>query len=182
VNKLSLFEAWASWCAGNRVDGSVLWWFTILWWGRIGKGLELFAGLTIIAEIIGPEGLRAFGDSLRTQKSFKHLLTRLFDQPLISGLGFFSILFALGYFVRLLLRGDDQLFLLISPVLAIPLMLVAMVALMIIFVVLDLLCSLADLLLRMIATAFQSPNLNRAIKLLGAFLLLLGFHFDLLSE
>jgi hypothetical protein len=58
-----LVEIWRTWLSGESVTDSELWGVSMLWWGRIGKLLQLFAALTIVVEIVGPERLRRFGRS-----------------------------------------------------------------------------------------------------------------------
>jgi hypothetical protein len=41
-----------------------LWSVPILWWGRAGDILQFFGGITVLAEIIGPQRIRSFGQSL----------------------------------------------------------------------------------------------------------------------
>src|SRR5579864_3431403 len=59
-----LIEVWGHWTYGDRTDQLFLWGLSMLWWGRIGKLLELAAGLTVVAEIVGPERLRGYAHSL----------------------------------------------------------------------------------------------------------------------
>jgi len=68
---LGLVAAWNSWAHGGSVADSVLWGMRILWWGRIGKIAEVVSALTVIAEIVGPERLRATGHSLRGKFEFR---------------------------------------------------------------------------------------------------------------
>jgi len=64
MRTLTYLEAWKLWLAGQTVQDSLLWGAKILWWGRLGKVVEFLAATTIIADIIGPERLRKFGNSL----------------------------------------------------------------------------------------------------------------------
>ena len=67
--EVGLLEAWRLWFSGNLTSDSLLWGvMKILWWGRIGKVIVLAAALTIVVDIIGPERLRSFGESLHTKK------------------------------------------------------------------------------------------------------------------
>ncbi|WNV90302.1 hypothetical protein [Umezawaea sp. Da 62-37] len=56
-----LWDLWHHWLSGKKVDEGHLWGLSILAWGRIGKGLQFLAGLTVILDLIGPERLRLFG-------------------------------------------------------------------------------------------------------------------------
>ena len=64
TSQMNLFEAWTLWTRGHLTEDAVLWGIKLLWWARIGKLLQCAAGVTILAEIIGPERLRLFGNSL----------------------------------------------------------------------------------------------------------------------
>lgn len=66
MNGIGLMEAWRLWLAGKSVSTLSLWGLEILWWGRVGKMVQFAAALTIVAEIIGPERLRNFGNSLHS--------------------------------------------------------------------------------------------------------------------
>ena len=71
MNEVTLWEAWKLWLSGHQVHDSLLWGVNILWWGRIGKLIQLLAALTIIAEIIGPQRLRSFGNSMHATFTLK---------------------------------------------------------------------------------------------------------------
>ncbi|MGB7923383.1 MAG: hypothetical protein WCF57_09080 [Pyrinomonadaceae bacterium] len=64
MNELSYFEAWHHWLNGENVSNYYLWSFQIIWWGRIGKLVSFISALAVIAELIGPDRLRNFGESL----------------------------------------------------------------------------------------------------------------------
>jgi hypothetical protein len=57
-------KAWELWYQARLPDDAVLWGLTILWWGRVGKLAQFFGAALIVAEIIGPERLRQYGESL----------------------------------------------------------------------------------------------------------------------
>jgi hypothetical protein len=57
-------EAWRLWAQGELDPHALLWGLQLFWWGRIGKALQLIAGAMIVIEIVGPERLRRFGESL----------------------------------------------------------------------------------------------------------------------
>src|SRR5438067_2493779 len=67
MNNISLWQAWALWLSGDSPHEMYLWGMKILWWGRIGKVVAFVASLTILADIIGPERLRVFGNRLHTK-------------------------------------------------------------------------------------------------------------------
>jgi hypothetical protein len=58
---IGIVEAWSQWAAGTLSHDSHLWGLNILWWGRIGKVLELLSGAIIVADIMGPDRLRQYG-------------------------------------------------------------------------------------------------------------------------
>jgi hypothetical protein len=63
-DEMTLTEAWRLWAQGHLTEDTVLWGLRLLWWARIGKLLQCAGGATIVAEIIGPDRLRVFGNSL----------------------------------------------------------------------------------------------------------------------
>lgn len=73
VHNLSYGEAWAAWLAGQQLSGHVLWGVSMVWWGRIGDILQAMGALTVLAEIIGADRLRFFGNSLHSALTFKHV-------------------------------------------------------------------------------------------------------------
>ena len=63
---VTLAQAWHHWWTVGQLDSetTLLWGHRLLWWARAGKVAQAVGGLTIIAEIIGAERLRAFGNSM----------------------------------------------------------------------------------------------------------------------
>lgn len=61
---VTLLEAWQVWLSGQPTNELILWGVSIFWWGRIGKILQTVGFVTLIAEIIGPERIRAFRNSI----------------------------------------------------------------------------------------------------------------------
>jgi hypothetical protein len=59
------------------VSNYVLWNIQILWWGRIGKSISFFSAFTIIAEIIGPQHLKEFGNSLHSRFDFEKTINSI---------------------------------------------------------------------------------------------------------
>ncbi|MBF9131908.1 hypothetical protein I0C86_23515 [Plantactinospora sp. S1510] len=57
------WQAWNEWAGGASVSSMPLWGLTVIWWARIGKLLQFAAGLTVVLDLIGPQRLRAFGQS-----------------------------------------------------------------------------------------------------------------------
>jgi hypothetical protein len=70
-----LIEAWLLWFAGRLGDTYILWGIQLLWWGRIGKLLQLLAILTAVIEVVGAERLKEFGNRLHGTFSLQKLLT-----------------------------------------------------------------------------------------------------------
>jgi len=57
---IAFIDAQGGWWDGAEITNSQLLGLEVRWWARIGKALQLLAGLVIIIEIIGLEGLRRF--------------------------------------------------------------------------------------------------------------------------
>ena len=67
LTALSLGEAWTLWFSNQLTSDATIWGVSLLWWGRLGKILQFVGGVTVVAEIIGPHRIRAFGQSLHTR-------------------------------------------------------------------------------------------------------------------
>ena len=70
VTDVSYFDAWHRWFSGENVANYHLWMFQIVWWGRVGKLVSFISALTVIAELIGAERIRGFGESLHGRFTF----------------------------------------------------------------------------------------------------------------
>lgn len=68
-----LFQAWAQWYSHQVVD-NILWGRPIWWWGRIGNVLMFVSGMTLVADLVGPERISAFAEQLRQLIRPKHLM------------------------------------------------------------------------------------------------------------
>ena len=68
---MGLGDAWTLWLHGQLSPTLTLWGVKIFWWARFGKALQVIAGITILAEIIGAENLRKFGNSLHNGMSIE---------------------------------------------------------------------------------------------------------------
>jgi hypothetical protein len=77
MDHAGVWQAWKLWSSGKLTDDFLLYGIRLLWWGRIGKGLELIGGLTIVLDIIGPERLRLLGRSLHTYLPYEVLIKAL---------------------------------------------------------------------------------------------------------
>lgn len=65
MNEISIVDAWVLWLSGHLSPDLMIWGVSIFWWGRLGKIMQAIGAITIIADIIGPEKIRAFGASLQ---------------------------------------------------------------------------------------------------------------------
>jgi hypothetical protein len=205
---VGLDDAWRHWLSGDSLEQARLWGINILWWGRIGRLLEFAAALTIIAEIIGPERLRAFGRSLRTRVTARRAL----------GLAWATLLWAWVWIYEQVIHDEDvtetreragkyrstaKLHIVVSILLVFPTayllwrwggwgatfwtVLVAPAVAIPATVVLVLGWTLPGialewLLVRPVARILDREALDKWIKSGSALMLLVGFHFDLLSS
>ena len=65
MSDISLIEAWRLWWSGASVLNFSLLGIPVLWLGRGGKFIEFIGAATVVADIIGPDKLRAFATQLR---------------------------------------------------------------------------------------------------------------------
>ena len=212
MNQVSLFEAWRQWLSGNLVHESVLWGFSILWWGRIGKIVQFAAALTIIADIIGPERLRLFGNSLHGAFSLKKVDYYLHDafahtkatwnyvrapsekvaEALAAVKEFKSDHINMFVCLGLTILGGFFLWprlggwlTIISAAVGYFVLLVSISPVMTILTlfVVSLLGLLIDfLIVEPIAWIIERPHIDKWVKIMAVILLILGFHFDLLAS
>ncbi len=73
---MSLWDLWREWAAGNSTLEFELWGLEMLWWGRIGKILQLLGALTVLAEIVGPERLESTAVALKEASPFTGMVDR----------------------------------------------------------------------------------------------------------
>lgn len=66
-----LFELWEIWLSGKVPETATLWGKEIYFWGRIGSSIQLVTALFIIAQFIGAERIRSFGQSLNNLPALK---------------------------------------------------------------------------------------------------------------
>jgi hypothetical protein len=179
-----------------------MWGHPIWWWGRVGKVLQFLAAFTIIAEIIGAEQIRTFGHSLHGKLTVKSALKRIrspwkwsrdfFKEQnqhtsnltaerlywplrwIVIGIGFYFIVFywTPGWITFALLPVWFLIGLFLTP------MLVAVI--LNCFAFLGLLIDFG--LIEPTAWIIDREHLDKWIKIGSIFLLLAGFHFDLLSS
>ncbi|MEO3926925.1 hypothetical protein ABGB07_24080 [Micromonosporaceae bacterium B7E4] len=58
------WDLWSRWWSGQSIQDLSMFGLPIVVWGRIGKAMQYLGGLTVVAEIVGPERFRSFGDRL----------------------------------------------------------------------------------------------------------------------
>lgn len=205
---VGLLDAWRHWFLGESLDPLYLWGISIFWWGRIGKVLEFAAGLTIVAEIIGPERLRRFGRSMRTHVTARRAWSLAWatlrwawvwiNEQVIHDLDIEKTTQRAGEY-----RSSAKLHIVVSILLLFPTLyflwrwggwggafwvwLVAPVAAIPVTVCLVLAYALPGIALewlfvRPVAGILDREALDKWIKSGSALAFLVGFHFDLLSS
>lgn len=164
---ITLLEAWGQWFSGNTVPGQAeLWGVSVLWWGRIGKALAFLAGATVILDIIGPERLREWS----RRKEDVEAAAGWF------GMALFVPLFGAGTFFVLWLFDESTSH--VPPLLSIMFGLVTFVVYLAVYLILDTSIKLGEQFARLL----DRPRPAQAIRIGGAALLVIGFHFDLLAS
>lgn len=61
VGRADLAAVVSSWATGKQTSAIALWGLPMLWWGRIGKIMQFFAGCIVVLDLVGPDRLRAAG-------------------------------------------------------------------------------------------------------------------------
>ena len=168
------------WFKGAHVDNSVLWGLKILWWGRIGKGAEFLAATVIVMEILGPERVRAFGRSLRPVAADKLI-------EWLAGRWILHLVFIVaGLTICFLFLVQIRIWVETAPALASVSMIVffaLVIGLLFLWIwSITALGRVAAVVFNTVATTLRFPLLDKVVKLAALFLLLFGFHFDLLSS
>lgn len=212
MHSVGLIEAWQLWFSGKLPDDSLLWGHTILFWGRLGKGIEFVAALTIVFEIIGSERLRRFGDSLHEGFSLQKAQNLIRYARRWHKAWWRILLFRAGAVYSFKEFEDIEYWRrLVFGVLVSPLFVLCMYRIVttrrfvlwgIIFVISSLLCSLASaaltvvivivfsvlsviidwFLIEPVAWFLERPRLDKLIKVGSLVVLGVGFHFDLLAS
>jgi len=206
MHDISFTEAYNIWVSGNSLNGYAIWGISIIWLGRIGKILSFFSATTIIAEILGPDQIRQFGNSLHNVSDFRALIIKSFRSLIWLGI----------VLKRLFIRGSDSkpdgseiktviwlytfslfpciaffLFLISNGVgILASLFFAATIGLLLSVIATFLFFSLGSLLLALIDFLFIKPlawilerkSLDKIVKILSLFLLLLGAFLDMLSS
>lgn len=197
---MNLIEIWREWANGTSVLHMELWGVDVLWWGRIGKVLQFVGALTVILDIIGPERLLGFGESLRTASPFDGMVDRARQRwnpiwewakrrikpaevPTRLELG-------RGAVVRLVVQTATVvigfavavLFTSWGWILVLAVLLSGVAALALAAVVSFVGRAVFVLVIRPFATVIAQPRIDAWAKSVGALLLMAGFHFDLLAS
>lgn len=71
METVDLISAWRIWARGEPTNSFQLWWWSILWWGRIGKLLAAAGIFGFALEIIGHKRIESFGFWLKTSISIE---------------------------------------------------------------------------------------------------------------
>ncbi|MEU8209469.1 hypothetical protein AB0B85_09740 [Micromonospora sp. NPDC049044] len=70
----TLGTVWAAWWSGKSTTDMRLWWWPMLFWSRLGKGIQLLAGLVVILDVIDLDRLRRSAVTLDSRGRALHLL------------------------------------------------------------------------------------------------------------
>lgn len=205
------FEAWGLWLDQKDISTFNLWGWSIQSWGRAGKLIQLFSGLVILAEIIGPESIRRFGRELladKTTTSIKEISEIPFE--ILDNDNFFNEKFSKSpklkfifntfrsiaaaiYFIASIsiLYFSIQIFAEINIILALILsfasiFVFAFLVLSAIYaaqkIIYHSLNFINSFLLIPVAKILENKSIDKILKFFSLILLLIGFHFDFLSS
>jgi len=64
MEEISYITAWSLWFDGKLDNNFIIGPFSIIWWGRIGKVLQLLASFTLLIDIVGATKVYDFGKSI----------------------------------------------------------------------------------------------------------------------
>lgn len=206
---MTILGAWDLWFQCRLPDHEVLWGVTILWWGRYGKVAEFFGAALIVADIIGPEKLRSWGDGLHQFASLSFVRKMFLDARTFVRDFLRGNTRTLADYVEVLSRHKTGIFSVVIGYLLVALgvyeiwlanlpwwqfVLAAVISIILIFAISPLFGVVAvftmglfglvidKLIITPIARALMQPDLERAIKILSFLSLIVGFHFDLLAS
>ena len=185
MQEVGYFEAWSAWANGST-EQLTLWGHTMLFWGRAGKIVQFAAALAIVAEILGPERIRAYGASMKTV-SLESLFHSVTDQKSNSAVLIIAPAVPLALAAAYYAVGWISYWFGPRPVLYFWLGLVIFALLFIPAAYLSVLLVwggsvLLDKALRGVARALEQPKVERVVKAVSAVLLVVGFQFDLLAS
>ena len=193
MGEVSYIDVWRIWFAGKETSTYVLWGIELLWWGRVGKIVQLIAALTVIAEIIGPDKLRSFGESLHPKTTrtlsarFDRATTfygRVADFPLGNWLLLLiTMMLTAGMFqiLNAMIGLPNSKWLLI-PFFILSLVMGVTVGFLFILIVMSIGLIIDVCIIRPIVKLLETTYLDKVIKVFSIIVLLVGFHFDLLAS
>lgn len=148
------------WFAGQQVPGdAVLWWMSVRWWSRAGQLAAFLGGATVVLDLIGPERLRELG---RGSRKFHNSMGE--PAPLRWILGNLAVSGLAAYLIIVTAVNLG----LAEAVVAAASWLVANA----VFIYGG----------TVVAKILDSPRPAQALRYVGVALLLVGFHFSLLSS
>ena len=209
MESVGFFEAWQLWGSGEEITDRRMGWWSILWWGRIGKLLGLAGIVLIVAQLVGPCRLNALVKSLRDQLDFpaiwvpfRRVIVRMTrDEQLMTDSLWYVISTAVGSLVvgAILLAASGAVLLWTSSsgdIFGGPLWkdIVAVVSIVFFaFTSLSSLMLLIPLSVATLATVLVSPievlarllrggKLADATRIATVFIILTGFQFDILAS
>ena len=174
MKEINYLEAWQLWFSGQQTNGFLLWGLQILWWGRIGKVIQLVSALAILVEIIGVERVRTFGQSIHRDftiwqmwRNIKATLQQFSRER--SALSRKSNYHAIAEQISFLTRW-------ISFVIRKLLLVMEQGSFMFIYLLFN------SCVVEPLAWTLERPYVDKVIKLVSVLMLLIGFHFDLLAS
>ena len=206
---MTIFRAWDLWFHSRLPDETVLWGITILWWGRYGKVAEFFGAALIVADIIGPEKLRSWGDGLHQFASPSFVREMFLDARTFVRNFLRGETRTLADYVEVLGRHKTGIFAVVTGYLIVALALyeiwlaslpwwqfvvLGVISIIATFTISPLFGVVAvftiglfglvidKLIITPVARALMQSDLERAIKILSFLSLIVGFHFDLLAS
>lgn len=210
MNCDGLLAAWQLWIQGTEPKACVWLGASILWWGRIGKLLQLASALLIIAEIAGPDRLRSLGAAMRALNVFNHASTAAHVIKKFVKDGFTpnfpggSNQYMNSPGAKLILRANFVVTLVItiefgvwlastgipplqaflwSAVFVIPAHAIAPLSVVLLALLVSTFAQLLErIVLNPIAQILQIGHADPWIKAIGLLIFSIGFHFDLLAS
>lgn len=168
-------EAWRLWFGGQQPPSdAVLWFMSVRWWARAGKIAALLGGMTVILDILGPERLRGIAAKIRALKG-----DRITDKLATVGILAFFLLWAGAYSYAGADYGKipdpETLKHIVYTAWAFGAGIGVLLSLAILLVV-------AFYGLRLLARTLEAPIPANALRLAAVVVVVVGFHFDLLSS
>ena len=204
-----LLDLWAAWATPISVADSWLWGHKVVFWGRVGKVLQVVAGLVVLLEIVGPVRLRQLGAAVRGLLPRHWLIAKLKEARVhhhrllswrwshgftelgllaIKGWAALRLVVLVGFaiYIKVFLLNNLPTQLLLEVTFW-PAVLVVHFTSTYFIIVIGMTVSLA--LLAVDLTLFQAPGwvleqpaLDRWAKLVAVTMVLIGFHFDFLAS